>query len=186
MRLEELKQQVKGQLPSKRYEHTLGVVSTSEKLAMQYQVSLESAQLAALLHDIAKYLSNDCLKEKLESANETDYLKYSPLVWHAPVGAIIAREEYHIENLDILNAIKYHTTGRPNMTTLEKIIFLADYIEPGRTQPGVDSIRELVQQDLNMAVAKTLADTVAYLSQKSKADIHPDTLAAYEYYYQYL
>ena len=186
MNLETLKSQVKDQLPSKRYNHTLGVVATSEQLAKRYNASVESAQIAALLHDIAKYLPNDLLKEKLESAKETDYLNYSPLVWHAPVGAIVAKETYQIKDSDILNAIKYHTTGKAAMTTLEKIVFLADYIEPNRMQPGVEEIRKLATKDLDVAVAQTLADTVAYLSSKGKGDIHPDTLAAYEYYRQYL
>ena len=129
---------------------------------------------------------NHELKEKLIAANEMEYLNYSPLVWHAPVGAIVAQKSYGIIDQDVLNAIKYHTTGRPAMSTLEKIIFLADYIEPGRIQPGVDEIRNLSGQDLNRAVAKTLANTIAYLKQKSSADIHPDTMAAYEYYYDYL
>ena len=173
MKLKQLQEKVKNQLPPTRYEHTLGVVRTSEILAEKYHVLLESAQVAALLHDIAKYLPN----------NE---LNYSPLVWHAPVGAIVAQKSYGIIDQDVLNAIKYHTTGRPAMSTLEKIIFLADYIEPGRIQPGVDEIRNLSGQDLNRAVAKTLANTIAYLKQKSSADIHPDTMAAYEYYYDYL
>lgn len=185
MNLETLKSQVKEQLPSQRYQHTLGVVMTSEQLAKRYNVSVESAQIAALLHDIAKYVPNEVLKEKLELAHETDYLNYSPLVWHAPVGAIIAKEIYQITDLDILNAIKYHTTGRASMTSLEKIVFLADYIEPNRTQPGVEKIRELAEIDLNIAVAQTLSNTVAYLKRKGN-DLHPDTLKAYEYYRQYL
>ena len=143
-----------------------------------------AAEIAEVIN--AKYLPNDLLKEKLESAKETDYLNYSPLVWHAPVGAIVAKETYQIKDSDILNAIKYHTTGKAAMTTLEKIVFLADYIEPNRTQPGVEEIRKLATKDLDVAVAQTLANTVAYLSSKGKGDIHPDTLAAYEYYRQYL
>ncbi len=184
--VETLKSQVKAQLPTKRYEHTLGVVATSIQLANRYQASVESAQIAALLHDIAKYVPNDRLKEMLEDAQETQYLNYSPLVWHAPAGAIVAQKDYQIEDSEILNAIKYHTTGKAAMTTLEKIVFLADYIEPNRSQPGVEAIRELAAHDLDVAVAQTLADTVAYLSGKGKGDIHPDTLAAYEYYRQYL
>ena len=186
MNLEALKSQVKDELPSQRYNHTLGVMMTSEQLAKRYNACIESAQIAALLHDIAKYLPNDLLKEKLELAQESEYLNYSPLVWHAPVGAIIAKETYHITDSDILNAIKYHTTGRAAMTLLEKIVFLADYIEPNRTQPGVEKIRELAMIDLNIAVAQTLANTVAYLKSKGNDDFHPDTLAAYDYYRQYL
>ncbi|MDE5978395.1 MAG: bis(5'-nucleosyl)-tetraphosphatase (symmetrical) YqeK [Turicibacter sp.] len=184
--LETLKLQVKEQLPIKRYNHTLGVMQISEQLARRYNASIESAQIAALLHDIAKNLPNELLKEKLEEANESEYLNYSPLVWHAPVGAIITKDTYRINDLEILNAIKYHTTGRPAMTLLEKIVFLADYIEPNRTQPGVEKIRELAINDLDRAIAQTLFDTVSYLSRKGDTEIHPDTVAAYEYYRQYL
>ena len=184
--LNTLKLKVKEQLPTKRYDHTLGVVTTSIELANRYQAPVESVQIAALLHDIAKYVPNDRLKELLEQANETQYLTYSPVVWHAPAGAIVAKKDYQIEDLEILNAIKYHTTGKAAMTTLEKIVFLADYIEPGRSQPGVERIRQLATEDLNVAVAQTLSDMVAYLGAKGNGDIHPDTLAAYEYYRQYL
>lgn len=97
MNLETLKSQVKDQLPSKRYDHTLGVVATSEQLAKRYNTSVESAQIAALLHDIAKYLPNDLLKEILESAKETDYLNYSPLVWHAPVVRLLQKKRIKLK-----------------------------------------------------------------------------------------
>lgn len=184
--MEQLKSFVKQQLPTTRFEHTMGVVETSKELAMRFEADVEKAQTAALLHDIAKYLPNDILEQKLIRAKETTYLAYSPLVWHAPVGAIVAREECNILDDTILNAIKYHTTGKAAMTDLEKIVFLADYIEPGRKQPGVEEIRLLAMISLDQAVAQTLCDTVAYLSSKNQGAIHPDTLAAYEYYRNFL
>lgn len=184
--MEQLKSFVKQQLPLTRYTHTLGVYETSTELAKRFNADVTKVQTAALLHDIAKYLPNDILEQKLSDAHEVDYLAYSPLVWHAPVGAIVAKEECQIMDETILNAIKYHTTGRAAMTDIEQIVFLADYIEPGRTQPGVEEIRELAIQSLDQAVAKTLADTVAYLSKKNQGAIHPDTLAAYEYYRNFL
>lgn len=184
--MEQLKAQVKQILPTKRFEHTLGVVATSEELAIRYGVDPKSTTIAAYLHDIAKYLPNDVLEQKLREAHEEAYLSYSPLVWHAPVGAIVAQQEFGIEDQSILNAIKYHTTGKAAMTTLEKIVFLADYIEPNRTQPNVEVIRELAKVSLDVAIAQTLADTVAYLGQKGKNNIHPDTLAAFDYYHHLL
>ena len=184
--MEQLKSFVKQQMPAKRYQHTLGVCESSVELAKRFNADVQKAQTAALLHDIAKYLSNEILEQKLIQAHETYYLAYSPLVWHAPVGAIVAKEACQIEDEEILNAIKYHTTGKAAMTDLEKIVFLADYIEPGRTQPGVEVIRDLATKNLDQAVAKTLSDTVAYLSSKNQGAIHPDTLAAYDYYRNFL
>jgi predicted HD superfamily hydrolase involved in NAD metabolism len=184
--MKHLKSFVKQQLPERRYAHTIGVYETSTELANRFKVEVSKAQTAALLHDIAKYLPHEVLEEKLIQAHETDYLAYSSLVWHAPVGAIIAREECQITDEEVLNAIKYHTTGKAAMTNLEKVVFLADYIEPGRTQPGVETIREIAKNSLDHAVAQTLSDTVAYLSSKNQDAIHPDTLAAYEYYRNFL
>ena len=184
--MEQLKSQVQQMLPTKRFEHTLGVVASSEALAKRFGADLPSAKIAAYLHDIAKFLPNDVLEQKLIESNETTYLAYSPLVWHAPVGAIVANQEFNIEDESILNAIKYHTTGKAAMTLLEKIVFLADYIEPSRTQPNVETIRKIAEVSLDQAVAQTLQDTVNYLSKKGKDNIHPDTLAAYEYYHHFL
>jgi len=186
MNLDHLAVSVKETLSEKRYNHTMGVVSQSVRLAERYQVSVESAQIASLLHDIAKEQTDQQLREQLESFKEVEYLIFSPSVWHAPVGATIAKQKYGIKDQAILNAIKYHSTGRKEMTKLEKIVFLADYIEPSRTQPNVDLIRALATKNLERAVAKTLADTVTYLKTKKEVAIHPDTLAAYDYYRPYL
>ena len=186
MEIQEIRQSVKEQLLVNRYEHTLGVEETSTILANRYGADEKKAKISALLHDIAKNQTYNELREQLILAGESSYLEYSDLVWHAPVGALVARANYQIQDEDILNAIKYHSTGRPAMSLLEQIIFLADYIEPGRTQPNVNQIRELAVHSLEKAVAQTLANTVTYLSSKGEKDIHPDTLAAYEFYRHYL
>ena len=186
MTLEALKASIKEQLCPNRYDHTLRVMETSMVLAKKYGVCLESAQIAALLHDVAKNQTDDELQKQLEKANLRDYLNYHSLIWHAPVGALVARKKYRIESQDILNAIQYHTTGRSQMSKLEQIVFLADYIEPYRTQPNVELIRQLATESLERAIAKVLEDTIAYLTSKGDGKIHPDTWAAYQEYKPYL
>ena len=123
-----------------------------------------------------------CIRDNIEI---DDVERQHLTLLHGKIAAHICKTKYGLSD-ELVDAIKYHTTGKAAMTTLEKIVFLADYIEPNRTQPGVEEIRELATKDLDVAVAQTLANTVAYLSSKGKGDIHPDTLAAYEYYRQYL
>ena len=141
-------------LSPKRMAHSLGVSMTSYELALQYGADPVKARIAGLLHDCARELSNKTL---LKLAAEfgivvTDVDKASPSLLHAAVGAYVACREYSIRDESILQAIYWHTTGKAEMTLLEKIIFIADYIEPGRQFPGVDTLRELANHDLNQAV----------------------------------
>lgn len=105
-------------------------------------------------------------------------LKYSSELWHAPVGAYLVKKEVGIDDQDILTAIEFHTSGRPNMTLLEKVIYVADYIEPGRHFPGVEEVRELAEQDLDLALIQSLKNTVSFLMKKNQP-VFPDTLATY-------
>lgn len=171
-------------LDGKRYEHTLGVEFTAAALAMRYDASVSNAQLAGLLHDCAKCLSNDkkltiCKKYNIHvSAVE----KENPFLLHAKVGSFLAENEYGVEDADVLNAILNHTTGRPGMSLLEKIIFVADYIEPSRKQaPNLAEIRKLAFEDLDRALVWILKDTLAYL-QDTDGVLDPMTGKTYEYY----
>lgn len=170
-------------LPEERMAHVLGVVETSEKLAIKYGVDVERASVAAALHDIAKCEKIDTLRDVLENRPElkSSYLEGSKAVWHAPVGAVYAKEKFGITDEDILNAIRFHTTGRAEMSELEKIIFVADFIEPGRTQLGADECRLYASINLNKAVAFECKCTIDFLKSK-KSDIHLDTLETYEFY----
>ena len=181
-RVEQLKKEIETILPPERLTHTLGVCETAIELAKQYHEDIEDAAIAALLHDVAKYESKDVMKQMLIKHQMMSYLSHSEQIWHAPVGAIIAKERFGIVNQNILNAIRYHTTGRVGMSPLERIIFLADYIEPARQQPGVERIRELAKTSLDMAVAQTLLDTMAYLSKTQANRVHPDTVTACVFY----
>lgn len=182
MNLVAMKRKVAGVLSKKRYEHTLATMDLSIKLAKHYGECDQKAAVAALLHDIAKEMADDQLKKKLIAAAEGDYLNYAPLTWHAPVGAILAKEQYQMADENILNAIKYHCTGRPRMSKLEQIIFLADYIEPGRAHSGVEAPRKWAFTNLELAVYHALANTIDYLSSRKEKNIHPDTLAALNFY----
>ena len=168
----------------KRFEHTLGVEYTAAALAMRYDCDVRKAQIAGLLHDCAKCLTDEkrlsiCRKHKIPI---TTVEKKNPFLLHAKVGAYLARNKYGIKNQDILNAICNHTTGRQNMSTLEKIVFIADYIEPGRTHaPNLAEIRKLAFVDLDKAVLRILEDTLDYLNDTG-GDIDPMTEETWKFY----
>lgn len=168
---------------AKRFAHTLGVEFTAAALAMKYQADVTDAQIAGLLHDCAKCLTDEkrvsiCEKHQIPM---TDIERRNPFLLHAKVGEYLAREKYGITNPDILNAIRFHTTGRENMSLLERIVFVADYIEPGRRQaPNLTEIRQLAFTDLDAAMLKILEDTLSYL-KATGGELDPMTEITYEY-----
>lgn len=169
---------------SKRFEHTLGVAYTSMALAMKYEVSIKDAELAGLLHDCAKCLSHEdkikiCEKNGIKM---TELEKRNPFLLHTKVGCFLAKNEYGIHDENILNAILNHTTGRPDMTLLEKIVFVADYIEPGRDKaPNLTQIRKIAFEDIDKALVWILKDTLEYLKAVG-GEIDPMTRNTYDYY----
>lgn len=171
-------------LDDRRYQHTLGVMYTCAALAMAHGADLYKAQLAGLLHDCAKCVPNKkkvrlCKKHKI---SVTLFEEENPFLLHAKLGAHFARKKYGVEDEEVLSAIRCHTTGRPAMTVLEKIVFIADYIEPMRdTAPRLDEIRHLAFQDLDRCVYEILKDTLGYL-QQSPRKIDLTTERAYAYY----
>jgi len=180
MNKDEALAEVKKLLPEKRYIHTLGVVESAMELAARYGGDSKKAELAAILHDITKYFPVDQLREYIETHDEipSDMLSYHPSLWHSPVGAVYVKEQFGIQDQEVLDAITYHTTGRTGMSLLEKIVFLADYIEPGRSFPGVDEVRQMAKESLDLAVAKALANTTQFLVENYK-QVYPDTISAY-------
>jgi predicted HD superfamily hydrolase involved in NAD metabolism len=170
---------VKEQLTEHRYIHTIGVMETAVKLAKRLGEDKKKAETAAIFHDYAKFRPKKEMKKIVQEQNLGDeFLHYGKELLHAPVGAYLVRAEVGIEDPAILNAIRYHTTGRPNMTQLEKIVFIADYIEPNRAFVGVEEVRELVKEDLDLACILTLKQTMIFLLKK-KVTIYPGTLATY-------
>ena len=182
--LKKIRKDVESRLDPKRYEHTLGVEYTAAALAMRYDLDMEKARFAGLLHDVAKCMPDEkklsyCKKHDIEIS---EYEQQNPSLLHAKIGAYIAKDEFNIEDEDILNAILNHTTGRPEMSDLEKIIFIADYIEPGRrTAPNLDEARHLSFQNLDMALVRILEDTLVYLQSKNEVT-DPMTQQTYDYY----
>ena len=179
-----LREKVKQRQNAKRYEHTLGVAYTAACIAFTVDTPPLKAELAGLLHDCAKCYTDKelismCRQGKVELTKEE---LASPAVIHAKYGSYMAEHEFGICDRDILNAIRYHTTGRPDMSTLEKIIFTADYIEPLRDKASnLNEARKLAFTDLDECVYNILDASVKYLSGQGMA-IVPDSLQAYKWY----
>lgn len=175
---------LKKELDDDRYRHTLGVMYTSAALAMRYDADLEKAQVAGLLHDCAKCIPNEkkikmCEKHQIPI---TRVEQGAPFLLHSKLGAYLARTKYEVEDEEILQAIVWHTTGKPEMTLLEKIVFLADYIEPMRWKASnLEEIRRIAFLDLDEAVYMTLRDTLLYL-EKGTGEVDEMTRMAYEFY----
>ncbi|WP_079708437.1 bis(5'-nucleosyl)-tetraphosphatase (symmetrical) YqeK [Paraliobacillus ryukyuensis] len=173
---------VKKQLNQKRYDHTIRVTDTAIALAKQYQENEKSVEMAAIFHDYAKYRDKDEMQRVIvESDLPKDLLDYHAELWHGPVGALLVQREVGITNEAILSAIHWHTTGKVHMSKIEKIVFLADYIEPGRSFPGIEEVREQAWINLDYACFMALQNTIAYLVSKQQL-VYPDTVHAYNYF----
>lgn len=179
MEVAQLKIEISNRMPKVRFEHVLRVMETAKSLAGKYQISVQKAEQAALFHDIAKFMDESALLCKLEIDNEDPRLySFHHELWHAPVGAIIARDEFGITDVDILNAIRYHTTGRANMSQLEKLIYISDMIEPGRSFPGVNDLRGMAEKDLDLTMEACIYQSVQFLVNK-RVPVYPDSLDCY-------
>ncbi|MDD2495423.1 MAG: bis(5'-nucleosyl)-tetraphosphatase (symmetrical) YqeK, partial [Tissierellia bacterium] len=143
LNIEEIKLKLKNSVSSKIYEHCLRTMDESIKLAIKYDEDINKAKIAGLLHDCGKLINKNV--GNLE---------------HSILGAELAKNNYLIEDVDILNAIRYHTTGREAMTMLEKIVFIADKIEPNRSYPGVEEMRLLAYDNIDKAIIKSLRSTI--------------------------
>ena len=162
-----------------RFLHTLGVEQLAVQLAMRHHLSIEMASLAALLHDCAKNMPMEellkvCDEAGVDLKRNQDY----PQLLHAFAAPIVAQKQFGPLPEELLNAIRFHTTGRAHMTPMEKLIFSADYAEPGREPfPGLMEARDLIFQDLNRGTLLILKNTVQYLHAKNQ-NIHFYTLEA--------
>lgn len=186
MNISKIKSKLEKVQSTKRFEHTNAVAYTASCLAMKYDVEPDKAYIAGLLHDCAKHLSDERyleLTEKYKLGLDEVELKF-PYLLHGKVGALIAKRKFDIEDEDILNAIRFHTTGRPEMSVLEKIVFIADYIEINRkSSKNLKTIRKTAFEDLDMCLLKIYEDTFNYLNENGKKDsICPISLKAYDFY----
>lgn len=182
--LKNIKRELKNTLDKDRYQHTIGVSYTAICLAMKYDENLEKAEIAGLLHDCAKCIPDDKkLKKCIENNIKISQIEMEqPYLLHAKLGAFMAMDKYGIKDLDIINAIMKHTTGSADMNMLEKIIYVADYIEPGRKKAkNLKEIRKIAFEDIDMAVYLIMRDTFEYLNEKGNM-IDTTTTTAFEFY----
>lgn len=179
MKIEEAKRKLEKALTPKRFVHSINVMNTAYELAKKYNIDEEKATAAGLLHDCARDIKGSeifslCSKYGIEI---DEIQRAQPELLHSHLGARLAKKEYGIEDQCILDAIRWHTTGRDSMSMLEKIILISDYAEPGRSFTGVKEIRDLVLRDLDRAILQALDGTIRYVLSKG-ALIHPDTINA--------
>lgn len=175
---------IKREMDEDRYEHTLGVMYTCAALAMRYEYDIQKAQLAGLLHDCAKCIPNGKKLKLCEKHNiqMTEIERRNPFLLHAKLGAFLSMHQYGITDREIVSAILNHTTGKPNMSLLDKIVYVADYIEPRRNKaPNLAKVRKLAFEDLDQALYQILSDTLSYLDSGS-GEVDDMTMKAYEYY----
>jgi predicted HD superfamily hydrolase involved in NAD metabolism len=177
--IQRIDESLRVQIKKSRYRHTQGVLESATELAVRYGADQQKTAVAALLHDYAKDYSREelLLLAARYQLDIDDLMKHAFQLLHGIVAAAIARHEYQIDDPDILLAIENHTTGRRDMGIIEKIIYLSDFIEPGRHYPGVEELRALAKEDLDKAVFKALNNTMIYVLTTGKL-LHPKTLEA--------
>ena len=182
MKREKIEARLKKELDAQRFAHTLGVVKTACEMAKRFGEDEHKAEMAGLLHDCAKCMP---LSQMIKAAKDVPIdpmMRESKALMHAVAGSCVAKDIYGVEDADVLLAIRWHTTGHAGMTRLEKIVYLADMIEPGRkAYPGLEALRVLCKQDLELAMHQALRMSVEHVREEGKP-LHPDTLAALEDY----
>lgn len=172
---------ISAKLSPQRWQHSLRVAQLAQELAEIWGVNTEQAKMAGLMHDYARELSHEQLLYLAAyfGHNILEEERENPVVLHAPVGAFLLEKDFGLKDQEVLNAIIRHTVGGSSMTLLDKIIFLADMIEPGRNWPGIDILRKLTREDIDKAMIVALDQTITYIKQK-KMSIHPITILARE------
>lgn len=182
MREREMRKKLKDMISRKRYAHTLGVMKEAVRLAKIYGADIEKARIAALLHDCAKYYKNE---EAIDAARRLGIQPDScqmaePKLLHGPIGVKLAQIEFGVNDPEILSAIECHTTGKKNMTLLEKIIYVADMVEVGRDFPGVRQMRRAARKNLDAVLISALKECIGHVKDKGKT-LHPNSIQALSY-----
>ena len=182
LREEEIHEKLRSTQKERRYFHTLGVVKEAVRLAPKYGVPEEKAKIAALLHDCAKNFDETRILEIAADYGVTldELALKEPALIHAYLGAAVAYRDYGVTDKEILDAIYYHTTARANMTNLEKLIYIADMTEPGRTIPQAEELRKMVEEDLDNALIYAIDCSIKHVIKKGRL-IHPDSIHARNY-----
>ncbi len=182
MTIDEYKALLKQELNEKRYYHSLCVADEAKRLACKYGADANKMYLAGLLHDITKNKSDSEQLQLCEKfgimLNRTE--KASPLIWHAITGAEVVKHDLGITDEDIISSIRFHTTGKADMTLPQKIIFTADLTSADRCYPDIEEIRVASDRSLEECIVKVLKFTITDIVSKGNP-LHPDTLDAYNY-----
>lgn len=179
----DIEYKLKEMLPERRLKHSMNVSQCAVKLSEIYGYDMEKAKLAGLIHDCAKYFNDDQVEDSIKKFNiELDSLEENNIALsHSVIGSYVIQETFNIKDEDIINAVKYHTTGRENMSILEKIIYIADLIEEGRKFPLVDKLRELAYNgSLDEALLLSFNNTIKFVIDNNQL-IHPRTVSARNY-----
>ncbi len=182
--LSKLHKKLRRELDEERYLHTLGVEYTAAALAMRYECNIKKARLAGLLHDCAKSIDSSEYIEFAQKYNISvnDSEMKNPGLLHAKIGGFLAIKKFNVSDSEIIEAIICHTTGKPDMNMLEKIVYVSDYIEPGRTMlPRIDEIRKTAFIDIDSALMMILEDTMKHLTESGKV-LDPLTKKTYDFY----
>lgn len=180
MTIDEMRRELQRRLKRSRFAHSIGVANTAVKLAERFGVDANKAYVAGLLHDCAREFENDELPAQAEirGIKIGEVERAMPLLLHAYIGAKMIREIYGVDDAEIYQAIWRHTVGAPDMTTLDKIIYFADMIEPNRNYPGVEKLRALSETaPLDEILLTALSESIIFVVQKNSL-VHPETVAA--------
>ncbi len=179
MTIDEMKNKLQTVLKPKRYIHSINVMNTAIELAEKYNEDAHKAAIAGLLHDCAREIKGEAVFELCSKYSiKTDYVvMVQPDLLHGPIGSKIVPEEYGINDKAVLEAIRSHTTGCENMPLLSKIVFMADYIEPGRIFSGVNEVRNLAFKNIDDAMILALDRTVKFVIDRGFL-VHSDTINA--------
>lgn len=183
MDIKQIEKTLKGMLPERRLKHSLNVSKCAVKLSEIYKCDKEKAEIAGLVHDCAKYFTDEQIEDSIERFNvELDPLEVNNIALsHSVIGSYVAVDIFNIKDEEIINAIKYHTTGKENMSLLEKIIYMADLIEEDRKFPRVEELRELTYSGkLEEALLLSFNNTIKFVIDNNQL-IHPRTIKARNY-----
>lgn len=179
MDIEKIKIKLENVITPQRFIHSLNVMHTAVKLASFYCEDKDKIRIAGLIHDCARDIPDEQILNLCETYEvETDPIyRRQPKLLHGPLGSVLARTEFDIKDETVLHAIKCHTTGTENMSMIDKILFVADYIEPDRSFPGVNEVRRLAFKNINKALLLSLDRTIKFIVTKGGL-IHPETINA--------
>ena len=180
MNTDSIKTYIEKNFSEKRKLHTEGVRVTAMNLAKKYGADPEKAEVAALFHDMYRGVSVDVLNYYVKHLGLSEIYLNNGNLAHGKIAAIVMERDFGITDPDIINAVSYHTTGRPAMSALEKVIYIADAIEPNRNYPGVEEIRQAAEEDLDKACLLSLSRTIEYVRQQGNF-LDTDTIAARDY-----